>query len=144
MAETAKSLIARSWRKTRARKPKRGIVAIYAGHSILLSSKTTSVAFQNHLEPYDEFISWLSDVAVVLLTAKGILKREDYAYAYLASAVTCLLRNENTGVATAVALRTSTPQFVAPSLTFRDQERGYSWILLRVCQMYLCFSSDLS
>jgi hypothetical protein len=79
VAETAKSLIAKSWKKTRVRKPKREVAAIYAGHAILLNNKLASVAFQNHLELYDEFISWLADVATVLLFDKGLLKREDYA-----------------------------------------------------------------
>jgi hypothetical protein len=90
VAETAKSLIAKSWKKTRVRKPKRGVAAIYAGHAILLNDPLTSVAFQNHLELYDEFISWLADVATVLLFDKGLLKREDYAYAHLASAICSL------------------------------------------------------
>ncbi len=90
MTETAKSLIAKSWKKTRVRKPKRGVVAIYAGHAILLNNTLTSVAFQNHLELYDEFISWLADVATVLLFNNGSLKREDYAYAHFASAICSL------------------------------------------------------
>ena len=90
MTETAKSLIAKSWKKTRVRKPKRGVAAIYAGHAILLNNTLTSVAFQNHLELYDEFISWLTDVSTVLLFDKGLLKREDYAYAHLASAICSL------------------------------------------------------
>ena len=90
MAETAKSLIAKSWRETRIRKPKRGVVAIYGGHAILLNSRLTSIAFQNHLELYDEFIAWLADVAIVLQFNDGTLKREDYAYAHMASAVCSL------------------------------------------------------
>jgi hypothetical protein len=91
VAETAKSLISKSWRKTRVQKPKRGLVPIYAGHSILLNSKLASVAFQNHLELYDEFTSWLTDVAIVLLFNKGTLKRVDYTYAHLASAICSLV-----------------------------------------------------
>ncbi|MCK1421518.1 MULTISPECIES: hypothetical protein [unclassified Bradyrhizobium] len=90
MAETAKSLIAKSWKKTRVRKPKRGVAAIYAGHAIILNNKLTSVAFQNHLELYDEFVSWLADVATVLLYSDASLQREDYAYAHLASAICSL------------------------------------------------------
>jgi hypothetical protein len=90
VAETAKSLIAKSWKKTRVRKPKRGVAAIYAGHAIQLNNTLTSVAFQNHLELYDEFMSWLTDVATVLLFDKELLKREDYAYAHLASAICSL------------------------------------------------------
>jgi hypothetical protein len=90
VAETAKSLIANSWKKTGVRKPRRGVVAVYAGHAILLNRKLTSVAFQNHLELYDEFISWLTDVAIVSLFSKGSLKREDCTYAHLASAICSL------------------------------------------------------
>jgi hypothetical protein len=90
VAETAKSLIANSWKKTGIRKPKRGVIGVYAGHAILLNRKLTSVAFQNHLELYDEFISWLTDVALVSLFNSGSLKREDYAYAHLASAICSL------------------------------------------------------
>ncbi len=75
--------------KTGVRKPKRGVISIFAGYSILLSNKLTSTAFQNHLELYDEFISWLTDLACVLLFNKG-LKREDYTYAHLASAICSL------------------------------------------------------
>ena len=91
MAETAKSLIAKSWKKTRVRKPKRGVAAIYAGHAIFLNNAlASSLAFQNHLELYDEFVSWLADVATVLLFNNDSLKREDYAYAHLASAICSL------------------------------------------------------
>src|SRR5216684_894029 len=41
-------------------------------------------------ELYDEFISWLADVATVLQFNNGALKREDYAYAHLASAICSL------------------------------------------------------
>jgi hypothetical protein len=89
--KTAKSLIASSWKKTRVRKPKHGVAAIYAGHAISLNSTLTSPAFQNNLELYDEFVSWLADAAMVLLLFnKGSLKREDYAYAHLASAICSL------------------------------------------------------
>jgi hypothetical protein len=66
------------------------MIPILAGHSILLNKELTSVAFQNHLEFYDEFISWLADVASVLLFNKGAFKREDYTYAHLASAICSL------------------------------------------------------
>ena len=89
MAETAKSLIAEFWKKTGVRKPRRGVVASYADYSIFLADKLTSVAFQNHLELFDEFASWLVDLATVLLFS-GSLKREDYAYAHLASAICSL------------------------------------------------------
>jgi hypothetical protein len=89
VAETAKSLIAKLWKDTGVRKPKRGVVAIYAGHSLLLNDKLMSAAFENHLELFDEFISWLADIATVLVG--GILKtREDYVYAHLASAICSL------------------------------------------------------
>jgi hypothetical protein len=89
VAETAKSLIAELWKETGVRKPKRGTVAIYAGHSLVLSDKLMSAAFENHLELFDEFISWLADVAAVLLSGT-LSKREDYAYAHLASAICSL------------------------------------------------------
>ena len=87
--ETAKSFIKESWKTTRVRKPKREQVSIIAGHSILLNDKLMSVALRNYLEFYDEFISWLADLATVLLFSEP-LKREDYAYAHLASALCSL------------------------------------------------------
>ncbi|WP_206734259.1 hypothetical protein [Bradyrhizobium zhanjiangense] len=66
------------------------MVAILAGHSILLNGKLTSVAFQNHLELYDEFVAWLADLSTVLLSNEGDLRREDFAYAHLASALCSL------------------------------------------------------
>ena len=87
MTETAKSLIAEFWKETGVRKPKRGEVTEYASYSLFLADKLTSVAFQNHLELFDEFVSWLADVNVVLFSN---LKRENVVYAQLASAICSL------------------------------------------------------
>lgn len=90
MADTAKSLIAKAWKKTGARKLRRGTVAIYAGHSIILNDRITSVAFQNHLELYDEFVAWLIEVATTLMYDHPARTTEYYAYSHLASAVCSL------------------------------------------------------
>jgi hypothetical protein len=85
--ETAKSLIARAWKETPVQKPRRGLVAAYAGQALRLNNANSSIAFQNHLELFDEFITWLVDLATVLLFSEADLKKEDYAYAHLASAI---------------------------------------------------------
>jgi len=90
MADTAKTLIAKAWKKTGVQKPRRGTTAIYAGRAILLNNRKTSVAFQNHLELYDEFVAWLVDLATTLMHEHPKPTTEYYAYAHSASAICSL------------------------------------------------------
>jgi hypothetical protein len=74
--ETAKSLIAKAWKETRVQKPRRGLVAAYAGQALRLNNANSSIAFQNHLELFDEFITWLVDLQRFCCSARPISKKK--------------------------------------------------------------------